>query len=151
MDPALKKHADENSSVDKKRMIINMTQSLLDFISAGDFESYSKLCDPSLTAFEPEALGHLVAGMDFHKFYFDNRTQRGSRSVQTSVVNPQVHLLGDDAASIAYIRLIQSIDESGAAASQSFEETRVWHKRDGRWQLVHFHRSGGRLSTKTPT
>lgn len=25
-----------------------------------------------MTAFEPEALGNLVEGMDFHKFYFDN-------------------------------------------------------------------------------
>jgi len=25
-----------------------------------------------MTAFEPESLGNLVAGMDFHKFYFDN-------------------------------------------------------------------------------
>ncbi|XP_055353842.1 calcium/calmodulin-dependent protein kinase type II subunit alpha-like isoform X1 [Paramacrobiotus metropolitanus] len=150
----------------KKRMIISITQSLLDFISAGDFESYSynvdtftywmlkffcrKLCDPSLTAFEPEALGHLVTGMDFHQFYFDNHTPRGSKSVQTSLVNPQVHLLGEDAASIAYIRLIQTTDKSGVVSTQSFEESRVWHKREGRWQLVHFHRSGGRLTTKTP-
>ena len=33
---------------------------------------YRKICDPHLTAFEPEALGNLVEGMDFHKFYFDN-------------------------------------------------------------------------------
>ena len=25
----------------------------------------------SLTAFEPEAKGHLIAGLDFHRFYFD--------------------------------------------------------------------------------
>jgi hypothetical protein len=25
-----------------------------------------------MTAFEPGALGNLVEGMDFHKFYFDN-------------------------------------------------------------------------------
>lgn len=25
-----------------------------------------------MTAFEPEALGNLIEGMDFHKFYFDN-------------------------------------------------------------------------------
>lgn len=32
----------------------------------------SKICDPGLTSFEPEALGNLVEGMDFHRFYFDN-------------------------------------------------------------------------------
>lgn len=31
-----------------------------------------KICDPHMTAFEPEAIGNLVEGMDFHKFYFDN-------------------------------------------------------------------------------
>jgi hypothetical protein len=33
---------------------------------------YSKICDPHVTAFEPESLGNLVEGMDFHKFYFEN-------------------------------------------------------------------------------
>jgi len=36
------------------------------------FRISRKICDPHLTAFEPEALGNLVEGMDFHKFYFDN-------------------------------------------------------------------------------
>ncbi|XP_055330482.1 calcium/calmodulin-dependent protein kinase type II delta chain-like isoform X2 [Paramacrobiotus metropolitanus] len=134
----------------KKLEIIRITQALLDFISAGDFDAYSKFCDPSLTAFEPESLGNLVTGMDFHKFYFDNNSHRGSKSVRSTMLNPQIHLMGDDAASIAYIRLVQCVDKSGVVSSQSFEESRVWHKREGRWQLVHFHRSGGRLSTKIP-
>lgn len=33
----------------------------------------SKMCDPAVTAFEPEALGNLVEGLDFHRFYFENR------------------------------------------------------------------------------
>jgi hypothetical protein len=36
------------------------------------FPIFRKICDPHLTAFEPEAMGNLVEGMDFHKFYFDN-------------------------------------------------------------------------------
>ena len=31
-----------------------------------------KICDPHITSFEPEALGNLVEGMEFHKFFFDN-------------------------------------------------------------------------------
>lgn len=31
------------------------------------------MCDPAVTAFEPEALGNLVEGLDFHRFYFENR------------------------------------------------------------------------------
>lgn len=37
---------------------------------------FSKICDPGLTSFEPEALGNLVEGMDFHRFYFENRRFR---------------------------------------------------------------------------
>lgn len=36
------------------------------------FFSNRKICDPGLTSFEPEALGNLVEGMDFHRFYFEN-------------------------------------------------------------------------------
>lgn len=38
---------------------------------------YRKICDPGLTSFEPEGLGNLVEGMDFHRFYFDNREFNG--------------------------------------------------------------------------
>lgn len=53
--------------------IIKITETLIDSISRGDFAAYEKFCDPNMTAFEPESLGHLVTGMSFHKFYFDNR------------------------------------------------------------------------------
>lgn len=38
------------------------------------FSFRRKICDPHLTAFETEALGNLIEGMDFHKFYFENGT-----------------------------------------------------------------------------
>jgi ketosteroid isomerase-like protein len=31
---------------------------------------------------------------------------------------------------------------NGQPQSVRTEETRVWHKKDSRWQCVHFHRSG---------
>ncbi len=37
-----------------------------------DSLSHRKICDPGLTSFEPEALGNLVEGHDFHRFYFEN-------------------------------------------------------------------------------
>ena len=58
--------------VAKKQEVIKMTEQVLDAISCGDFETYTKLCDAQLTSFEPEALGNLLDGMEFHKFYFDN-------------------------------------------------------------------------------
>ncbi|XP_042148198.1 calcium/calmodulin-dependent protein kinase type II alpha chain isoform X21 [Ixodes scapularis] len=126
----------------RKQEIVKLTEQLIESINGGDYETYTKLCDPHLTAFEPEALGNLVEGMEFHKFYFDNGAGKSYKSQNTTIINPTVHLLGDDAACIAYIRLMQYIDRAGIARTRQTEETRVWHRKDTKWQNVHFHRSG---------
>uniref|UniRef100_A0A3Q0QSC8 Calcium/calmodulin-dependent protein kinase (CaM kinase) II gamma 1 n=1 Tax=Amphilophus citrinellus TaxID=61819 RepID=A0A3Q0QSC8_AMPCI len=59
-------------SVARKQEIIKITEQLIEAINNGDFDAYTRICDPGLTSFEPEALGNLVEGMDFHKFYFEN-------------------------------------------------------------------------------
>ncbi|KAG8128530.1 hypothetical protein E2320_015364 [Naja naja] len=100
------------------------------------------MCDPGMTAFEPEALGNLVEGLDFHRFYFENLWSRNSKPVHTTILNPHIHLMGDESACIAYIRITQYVDTSGIPRTAQSEETRIWHRRDGKWQIVHFHRSG---------
>uniref|UniRef100_A0A672LWB7 calcium/calmodulin-dependent protein kinase n=1 Tax=Sinocyclocheilus grahami TaxID=75366 RepID=A0A672LWB7_SINGR len=103
---------------------------------------HRRICDPGLTSFEPEALGNLVEGMDFHKFYFEHLLSKNNKPVHTTILNPHVHLIGEDAACIAYIRLTQYIDSQGRPRSCQSEETRVWHRRDAKWLNVHFHCSG---------
>ncbi|XP_047425712.1 calcium/calmodulin-dependent protein kinase type II subunit beta isoform X1 [Mugil cephalus] len=126
----------------RKQEIIKITEQLIEAINNGDFEAYAKICDPGLTSFEPEGLGNLVEGMDFHRFYFDNLLSKNSKPIHTTILNPHVHMIGDDAACIAYIRLTQFVDGQGRPRSSQSEETRVWHRRDSRWQNVHFHGSG---------
>ncbi|XP_034008490.1 calcium/calmodulin-dependent protein kinase type II subunit gamma isoform X3 [Trematomus bernacchii] len=126
----------------RKQEIIKMTEQLIEAINNGDFEAYTRICDPGLTSFEPEALGNLVEGMDFHKFYFDNLLSKNSKPVHTTILNPHVHLIGEEAACIAYIRLTQFMDAQGRPRSCQSEETRVWHRREAKWLNVHFHCSG---------
>ncbi|RXM29793.1 Calcium/calmodulin-dependent protein kinase type II subunit gamma [Acipenser ruthenus] len=126
----------------RKQEIIKITEQLIEAINNGDFEAYTRICDPGLTSFEPEALGNLVEGMDFHKFYFEHLLSKNSKPVHTTILNPHVHLIGEDAACIAYIRLTQYIDTQGRPRSSQSEETRVWHRRDAKWLNVHFHCSG---------
>ncbi|XP_016351716.1 calcium/calmodulin-dependent protein kinase type II delta chain-like isoform X11 [Sinocyclocheilus anshuiensis] len=130
------------SAHSRKQEIIKITEQLIEAINNGDFEAYAKICDPGLTCFEPEALGNLVEGMDFHRFYFENLLSKNSKPIHTTILNPHVHLIGDEAACIAYIRLTQYVDEQGRPRSSQSEETRVWHRRDSKWQNVHFHCSG---------
>ncbi|XP_060712308.1 calcium/calmodulin-dependent protein kinase type II subunit beta isoform X31 [Hemiscyllium ocellatum] len=146
--PALESSDSSNTTIEdedvkaRKQEIIKLTEQLIEAINNGDFEAYAKICDPGLTSFEPEALGNLVEGMDFHRFYFENLLSKNSKPIHTTILNPHVHLIGEDAACIAYIRLTQYIDIQGRPRTTQSEETRVWHRRDSKWQNVHFHCSG---------
>ncbi|XP_075466765.1 calcium/calmodulin-dependent protein kinase type II subunit gamma isoform X2 [Ascaphus truei] len=131
-----------NGSLFRKQEIIKITEQLIEAINNGDFEAYTKICDPGLTSFEPEALGNLVEGMDFHKFYFDNLLSKNRQPIHTTILNPHVHVIGEDAACIAYIRLTQYIDAQGRPRTTQSEETRVWYRRDSKWLNVHYHCSG---------
>ncbi|XP_051771581.1 calcium/calmodulin-dependent protein kinase (CaM kinase) II gamma 1 isoform X7 [Ctenopharyngodon idella] len=132
----------QGSPATRKQEIIKITEQLIEAVNNGDFEAYTRICDPGLTSFEPEALGNLVEGMDFHKFYFEHLLSKNNKPVHTTILNPHVHLIGEDAACIAYIRLTQYIDSQGRPRSCQSEETRVWHRRDSKWLNVHFHCSG---------
>ena len=118
--------------------LLELNRLLLESIEAGDWETYARLCDSSLTAREPEGVGHLIEGMAFHRHYFDNRREGPPRN--TTIVSPHVRLLGDVAV-VTYVRLTQSMDEAGHHTTTPAEETRVWQKQDGVWKHVHFHRS----------
>ncbi|XP_054608814.1 calcium/calmodulin-dependent protein kinase type II delta chain-like [Dunckerocampus dactyliophorus] len=126
----------------RKQEVIQATQQLLAAINEADYQLYQNMTDPGLTSFEPESLGHLVEGMDFHRFFFENGMPKFTLSGHTILLNPHVHLLGEDAACVSYVRLVQYFDVNSAVTrTTKFEETRVWHHRDGKWRNVHFHRS----------
>jgi Calcium/calmodulin dependent protein kinase II association domain len=121
-----------------QRQVLELTQRLLDAIAQGDWASYEKLCDPSLTAFEPEAHGQTVEGMDFHHFYFRLGGARGPH--QTTICSPRARVMGEVAV-VSYVRLNQRVGADGVPTVSAFEETRVWRFQDGEWRHVHFHRT----------
>ncbi|MFN0051332.1 MAG: DUF4440 domain-containing protein [Planctomycetales bacterium] len=123
--------------------LLTLSQQLLNAIADGDWGAYSALCDPSLTAFEPEALAHLVSGMDFHQFYF--KLAGGQVKPLNSIIDPHVRIMGD-VAIVAYYRLTQYVDEQGHAGTRGTEETRIWQRQNGQWKHVHFHRSPSQKS-----
>lgn len=118
--------------------LIILSRQLLAAIDSGDWDAYAKLCDPSITCFEPEANGHLVAGMEFHQFYFNLTGPK--RPKQSTVASPHVRVLGDTAV-VCYVRVVQRVEENGAPITLASNETRVWQRQNGAWKHVHFHRS----------
>ena len=94
------------------------------------------LSDRELEVFR--LIGRGVEGLAFHRFYFELGGVRGRH--QTTLCSPHVRVLGDVAV-VAYARLIQRVGPDGQAVTQATTETRVWHRTDGRWRHVHFHRT----------
>jgi ketosteroid isomerase-like protein len=119
--------------------LLSLNKRLLDSITAGDWKTYEELCHPQITCFEPEAHGHLVHGMAFHRYYFDLPGGGGPR--HTTLVAPQVKFCGDDVAIVAYVRLTQKLGPDGNPTTTAFQETRIWQREAGRWRHIHFHRS----------
>ena len=129
---------DRQTTIDE---ILQINAQLLDAIAERDWETYAALVDPEISAFEPEASGHLVEGLEFHRYYFDLPGDAGPAAPRnTTMASPKVWLLGDDVAVVAYVRLTQKLD-GAAPITVPCEETRVWHRRDGCWRHIHFHRS----------
>lgn len=119
--------------------ILSANQRLLESILAADWTTYAELCDASITAFEPEAKGQRVEGLPFHEFYFGLGS--ASAPYRVTMASPHVRMLGDDAAVLSYVRLVQKLAPGGAPVTTAVEETRVWQRIGGQWRHVHFHRS----------
>ncbi|NWI43986.1 KCC2D kinase, partial [Picathartes gymnocephalus] len=133
----------------RKQEIIKVTEQLIEAINNGDFEAYTKICDPGLTSFEPEALGNLVEGMDFHRFYFENGKYSLFISEEYYFFSEFCYRCFSVCFRSAHSCITEHLreqrrymDGSGMPKTMQSEETRVWHRRDGKWQNVHFHRSG---------
>jgi calcium/calmodulin-dependent protein kinase (CaM kinase) II len=118
--------------------LLALNQRLLESILAADWQTYEQLCDATLSAFEPEGRGQLIVGMPFHRFYFD--LGAGTGPYHVTMASPHVRWLGNDAAVITYVRLVQKL-VGGAPTTVATEETRIWQRRGGEWRHVHFHRS----------
>jgi ketosteroid isomerase-like protein len=118
--------------------VLDLNERLLEAIATGDWATYEELCDPTLTAFEPEARGCRVEGMEFHHFYFSLGGKPGPHNI--TLCDPHVRLLGDVAV-VTFVRLVQKLDDAGQPVTHRGEETRVWSREGGRWRHVHFHRS----------
>lgn len=130
-------------AADLAQELLDLNQKLLAAIIGGDWKTYESLCEESITCFEPEARGQVVAGMPFHKYYFELPGSPQKPAKQVTMSQPHVRLMGDSAAVISYVRLTQSLDASGAPQTGRMEETRVWQNIGGVWKHVHFHRSPG--------
>ena len=110
-----------------KKELLDLSQQLLNSIDQQDWDTYTRLCDPELTAFEPEGVGNVIRGMAFHKFYFD--LEASGLPKQSVISSPLIRVIGDCAV-ITYIRVCQRLNADGGVPSSAFEETRIWESHE---------------------
>jgi ketosteroid isomerase-like protein len=118
--------------------LLDLSCRLLEAITAGDWTTYAGMCADDITCFEPEANGHLVIGLPFHKYYFD--LPAGGSPKQSTIAGPSVRIIGD-VGIVCYARLVQKLDANGIPVTVTADETRIWQKQGSQWQHIHFHRS----------
>eukprot|EP00439_Symbiodinium_sp_Y106_P083177 s323_g23.t1 len=137
--------------------MLSLNALLMQAVGEGNYGFYELACDKKLSCFEPEAKGHLVTGLNFHKYYFDLKEQmtkgkkrKASDSVdeeetasklttQSTMSSPSITWLCQrQAAIVCFKRLVQSGTNTVAT-----EETRVWEFSSDlkQWKMMHFHRS----------
>jgi hypothetical protein len=129
------------TSASTETELLALNQRLLESIVSADWTAYAELCHPRLTAFEPESSGHLVEGLEFHRFYFGLGAGKGP--VTVTMTSPHVRM-GGDSGVLSYVRLTQRLGGDSQPVVGRCEETRVWQRIEGRWWHVHFHRSSSR-------
>lgn len=120
----------------EEQEIYDITLELLHTIRKGDIETYKRLSSEQLSAIEPETSGNVVVGLDFHLFFLKN-TQR--KDYHFEIVNPFVKVY-NDTAYIAYTLIDNKLIDNNFKIKTVFE-TRVYHKENGSWKMVHFHRN----------
>lgn len=123
--------------------VLSANQRLLEAITQGDYETYKELVSSDVTCFEDETAGHLVQGLEFHKFYFDldGPPTAPSPNKAHMASKPHVRMLGENAAVCSYVRVNQKVGGDGVPMTTTALETRVWECKDGTWMNVHCHRS----------
>jgi ketosteroid isomerase-like protein len=116
-------------------------------IWAGDLETYRATTAPDVTFYEWYISTQRIDGVDFHlretaanaRVNEAQRTAGQRREIEHEVLAPKVQFYGD-LAIVTYTLLMRYVGDEGVRHTEH-NETRVFHQRDGHWQLVHCHKS----------
>ncbi|MGC8779534.1 MAG: nuclear transport factor 2 family protein [Anaerolineae bacterium] len=116
-------------------------------IWAGDLATYRATTAPDVTFFEWYISTQRIDGLDFHLRETDanRRAAEGLRQggrryeIEHEVLAPKVQLYGDIAI-VTYTLLMRYVTDEGVRHTEH-NETRVFHRREAGWQLVHCHKS----------
>jgi ketosteroid isomerase-like protein len=137
--------------------LLALLNSHLKSIWDGDLETYRATTGEDVTFFEWYISTQRIDGLDFHlrettanHRAAEDRRGAGQRyEVEHEVLQPKIQLYGDIA--IITFTLLMRYTSSEGVRHTEHNETRVFHHREGRWLLVHCHKSPMWQAPHAPT
>jgi len=118
-------------------------------IQKNDLEAYAETTAEDLTLYEWWVTPHRIDGLPFHEFMMQTNAERGAvfgaedegRKAVTrfDLANLHIQRYGDTAIASYTLLISTSLPEGVRVASHN--ESRVIVRVDGRWKVVHCHKS----------
>ena len=116
-------------------------------VQENDTSTYEDTTSPDLTLYEWWVTPHRLEGLTFHEFMMQSNTRRGSvfgaegepAPTRFDLANLRIQRYGETAIA-SYTLLISTATAQGVRVA-SHNETRVIVKLDGKWKVVHAHKS----------
>ena len=119
----------------------------LESVQKNDIPAYRETTSADLTLYEWWVTPQRIDGLPFHEFMMEANAKRGSvfgaegkpAPARFDLSNLLIQHYGD--AAIASYTLLVSTATSDGVKVASHNETRVMVKHDGKWKVVHVHKS----------
>ncbi|RME90483.1 MAG: DUF4440 domain-containing protein, partial [Anaerolineae bacterium] len=112
-----------------------------------DVQTYYETCADDLTLYEWWVTPHRIDGLPFHEFMMEANARRGTvfgaegeaAPTRFDLANLRIQRYGDTA--IASYTLLVSTATAEGVRVVAHNESRVMVKREGKWKVVHVHKS----------
>jgi hypothetical protein len=141
------------SETAEEREVREFLEQHLQGIMANDTDNYRETTSPDLSLYEWYIMPHRIDGLDFHYFIMEEAARRGGNPIlpasdssqqnrphtRFDLCNLRIQLYNDTA--IASYTLLQSTGLDTGVRTASHHESRVLIRREGKWQVVHVHKS----------
>jgi ketosteroid isomerase-like protein len=111
----------------------------LQSIFTRDVDGYEETTAEDLSLYEWFITPHRRDGLPFHLFMIEHSWAGAGADFRYDLWEPRLQLYGDTAI-VSYTFMLTTAKE-GAIGHRTHNESRVLVKRDGRWQVVHTHKS----------
>jgi hypothetical protein len=104
-----------------------------------DLDTYKATTSNELSLYEWFVAPHRQDGLEFHLFMIEHNWAGAEADFRYDLLEPRLQLY-ENTAIVSYTFMLTTCRE-GAVQHRTHNESRVLVKTDGRWQVVHVHKS----------